>query len=563
MSVPEKLILTISVFFMISCARNRADTVYVNGSIWTGVESASRAQAIAVKDEFLVAVGSNENVEHLKDSNTKIVDLQGRFVVPGLMDAHTHFMDGGFQLVRLNFREVDSPEDFVYKIDSAAQKLEPGQWILGGNWDHEKWGGELPHHSWVDDVSKEYPVFVHRVDMHMAFANSKAMQLAGITGDTPDPPGGVIDRDHMNGNPTGILREAEAKELVQRVVTPPTEEERKRVLQKAMDYALMCGITQVHDMCSWEDLLTYRKVETAGEFRMRIYAAPWWTNWKKQIDYITEYGTGNRWLQWPALKGMMDGSLGSRTAWMHDPYKDDPSTRGVIVASDTVLFKTMMQEADAAGIRFAIHAIGTRANEWTLDQFRAVAKMNGRRERRFKVEHAQHLRNSEIVRFGREGVIPSVQPFHAIDDSRWAYKRVEEDVLGGTYAFKSLLNSDAKVVFGSDWTVAPMSPILGIYAAVTRETIDGSQPGGWHPNEKMTVDEALLAYTASVAYAGFQEDVLGTIEVGKLADFVVLSRDLFEIEPEEIKNTGVLRTVVGGKTRFLSADSGGKKPIWY
>jgi hypothetical protein len=223
----------------------------------------------------------------------------------------------------------------------------------------------------------------------------------------------------------------------------------------------------------------------------------------------------------------------------------------------------MMQEADAAGIRFAIHAIGTRANEWTLDQFRAVAKMNGRRERRFKVEHAQHLRNSEIMRFGREGVIPSVQPFHAIDDSRWAYKRVEEDVLGGTYAFKSLLNSDAKVVFGSDWTVAPMSPILGIYAAVTRETIDGSQPGGWHPNEKMTVDEALLAYTASVAYAGFQEDVLGTIEVGKLADFVVLSRDLFEIEPEEIKNTGVLRTVVGGKTRFLSADSGGKKPIWY
>ena len=563
MSVPKKLILTISVFFMISCARNRADTVYVNGSIWTGVESASRAQAIAVKGEFLVAVGSNENVEHLKDSNTKIVDLQGRFVVPGLMDAHTHFMDGGFQLVRLNFREVDSPEDFVYKIDSAAQKLEPGQWILGGNWDHEKWGGELPHHSWVDDVSKEYPVFVHRVDMHMAFANSKAMQLAGITGDTPDPPGGVIDRDHMNGNPTGILREAEAKELVQRVVTPPTEEERKRVLQKAMDYALMCGITQVHDMCSWEDLLTYRKVETAGEFRMRIYAAPWWTNWKKQIDYITEYGTGNRWLQWPALKGMMDGSLGSRTAWMHDPYKDDPSTRGVIVASDTVLFKTMMQEADAAGIRFAIHAIGTRANEWTLDQFRAVAKMNGRRERRFKVEHAQHLRNSEIMRFGREGVIPSVQPFHAIDDSRWAYKRVEEDVLGGTYAFKSLLNSDAKVVFGSDWTVAPMSPILGIYAAVTRETIDGSQPGGWHPNEKMTVDEALLAYTASVAYAGFQEDVLGTIEVGKLADFVVLSRDLFEIEPEEIKNTGVLRTVVGGKTRFLSADSGGKKPIWH
>ena len=458
MSLLSKLILTISVFFMASCATNKAEIVYVNGSIWTGVENAFRAQSMAVKGEYLVAVGSNEIVENFKDSNTEIVDLQGKFVVPGLMDAHTHFMDGGFQLVRLNFREVDSPEDFIFKIDSAAQKLKPGQWILGGNWDHEKWGGELPHRSWVDGISKEYPVFVHRVDMHMAFANSKAMELAGITGDTPDPPGGVIDRDHMNGNPTGILREAGAKELVQRVVSPPTEQERTRVLQKAMDYALMCGITQVHDMCSWEDLLTYRKVEASGELRMRIYAAPWWTNWKKQIDYIAEHGTGNQWLQWPALKGMMDGSLGSRTAWMHDPYKDDPNTRGVIVASDTVLFKRMIQEADAAGIRFAMHAIGTRANEWILDQYLAVTKMNGRRDRRFKIEHAQHLRNSEIVRFGREGVIPSVQPFHAIDDSRWANKRVEEDVLRGTYAFKSLLNSDAKVVFGSDWTVAPMSP---------------------------------------------------------------------------------------------------------
>ena len=563
MSVFEKLFLKIWVFLLVSCTSNNVDTVYLNGTIWTGVEGATRAQAMAVKGESLVVVGSNEKVERLKSPNTVVVDLKGRFVVPGLMDAHTHFMDGGFQLIRLNFREVDSPEDFVFKIDSVAQVMDPGQWILGGNWDHEKWGGELPHHSWVDDVSRENPVFVHRVDMHMAFANSKAMELAGITGETPDPPGGVIDRDHMTGNPTGIFREAGAKELVQRATTPPTEEERRRALQKAMDYALMSGVTQVHDMCSWEDLLTYRQVEASGEFRMRIYAAPWWTNWKNQIDYIAEHGTGNQWLQWPALKGMIDGSLGSHTAWMHDPYKDDPNTRGIIVTSDTVLFKTMMQEADEAGIRFAIHAIGTRANEWVLDQYLAVSEMNGEKERRSKIEHSQHLRTSEIERFGREGVIPSVQPYHAIDDSRWASKRVEEEILRGTYAFKSLLNSGATLVFGSDWTVAPMSPILGIYAAVTRETIDGSHLGGWYPDEKLTVEEALSAYTVSVAYAGFQENLLGTLEVGKLADFVVLSHDLFKIESEKIKNTGVLRTVVGGETRFLSTDPGGKKPIWY
>ncbi len=223
----------------------------------------------------------------------------------------------------------------------------------------------------------------------------------------------------------------------------------------------------------------------------------------------------------------------------------------------------MMFEADAAGIQLAIHAIGTRSNEWLLDHFVKVREQNGERSRRYKLEHAQHLRQSEIPRFGREGVIASVQPFHVIDDSRWAHKRIEEDVLEGTYAFRSLLDAGTVLAFGSDWTVAPISPILGIYSAVTRHTMDGSQPDGWYPEERLTVEESLKAYTSGVAYAGFQEHVLGTLEAGKLADFVVLSHDLFQVEPQEIKNTGVVRTVVGGETRFLSGDPGGKKPIWH
>ena len=548
---------------MCSCVREKADTVFINGSIWTGVEGSSRSQAMAVLGETIMKVGSNEDVNLVRGPETSVIDLEGRFVVPGMMDAHTHFMEGGFQLLRLNFREVDSPEDFIFKIDSAAQVLEPGQWILGGNWDHEKWGGELPHSDWVEDVSKDHPVYVHRVDMHMAFANSKAMELANITTEIADPEGGVIDRDHLTGNPTGILREQEAKVLVEKVIPNPTEDDRRRALEKAMDYALSMGITQVHNMCTWEDLMTYRAVHEKGGLRTRIYATPWWTNWEKQMALIKEHGKGDDWLQWSAIKGMIDGSLGSRTAWMHDPYKDDPSTRGVLVTSDTTIFVRMMHEADAAGIQLAIHAIGTRANEWLLNRFLDVKKNNGERSRRNKVEHVQHLRRSEMSRFGKESVIASVQPFHIIDDSRWAHKRINEDVLKGTFAFRSLLDSGATLAFGSDWTVAPISPILGIYGAVTRYTIDGSEPEGWYPDERLTVEQSLKAYTYGVAFAGFQNDILGTLEVGKLADFVILSNDLFKIPPQEIKNVGVLRTVVGGQAQFLSDEPGGKKPIWY
>ncbi len=566
-----KKVSLVSLSFLIlfsSCVIETADTVFINGSIWTGVDGAPRAEAIAIKGESLMAVGSNDELNSLKGPVTSVIDLEGKFVVPGMMDAHTHFMEGGFQLLRLNFRDVDSPEDFIFKIDSMAQTLEVGEWILGGNWDHEKWGGELPHVDWVEDVSKDHPVYVHRVDLHMAFANSKAMELAGITPEIADPEGGVIDRDHLTGNPTGILRESEAKVLVERVIPNSTDDDRRRAFQKATDYALSMGITQIHNMCNinmctWEDLQIIKSVHAEGGMRMRVYAAPWWTDWEKLSALIEENGKGDDWLRWAAVKAQMDGSLGSRTAWMHDPYKDDPSTSGVLVEPDTTVFKRMMYEADAAGIQLAIHAIGTRANEWLLDQFQKIQEKNGERPRRNRLEHAQHLRQSEIPRFGREHVIASVQPFHIIDDSRWAHKRINEDVLKGTYAFRSLLEAGATLAFGSDWTVAPISPILGIYGAVTRYTIDGSQPDGWYPEERLTVKQSLKAHTYGVAFAAFQEDVLGTLEAGKLADFVILSDDLFMIQPQEIKNVGVLRTVVGGKTQFLSDEPGGKKPIWH
>ena len=248
-----KKVSLVSLSFLIlfsSCVIETADTVFINGSIWTGVDGAPRAEAIAIKGESLMAVGSNDELNSLKGPVTSVIDLEGKFVVPGMMDAHTHFMEGGFQLLRLNFRDVDSPEDFIFKIDSLAQTLEVGEWILGGNWDHEKWGGELPHVDWVEDVSKDHPVYVHRVDLHMAFANSKAMELAGITPEIADPEGGVIDRDHLTGNPTGILRESEAKVLVERVIPNSTDDDRRRAFQKATDYALSMGITQIHNMCN-------------------------------------------------------------------------------------------------------------------------------------------------------------------------------------------------------------------------------------------------------------------------------------------------------------------------
>ncbi|MFB0516304.1 MAG: amidohydrolase [Candidatus Neomarinimicrobiota bacterium] len=526
----------------------RADVIYLNGSIWTGVAGAIRAEALAVQDEEIMAVGSITEINSLQGPQTKVVDLQGGFVVPGLIDNHTHFISGGQQLASVDLRDASSREEFIRRLGEFAGKLPDGRWITGGDWDHEAWGGELPQRDWIDAVTREVPVFVSRLDGHMALANSKALELAGITPETLDPEGGMIVRDRATGRPTGILKD-EAMGLVYAVIPEVTEQERDEALVRAMNHAVLHGVTQIYDMGSWRDLETYRRAAQTNSLKLRVYSFVPISTWSQLKQYREEHGRGDAWHRWGGLKGFVDGSLGSTTAWFYKPYDDAPGTSGLMV-TDTSKLRAWISAGDAAGFQIAVHAIGDRANDWILNTYASIAAANGPRDRRFRIEHAQHLTVAAIARFHRQGVIPAMQPYHAIDDGRWAEKRIGPDRIKTTYAFRSLLDAGAPLCFGSDWTVAPLSPLEGIYAAVTRRTIDGLNPEGWVPEQKITVEQALRCYTINAAYAGFFETQTGTLEPGKLADFVVLSEDLFAIDPVDIPQVQVLMTVVGSKVQY-------------
>ncbi|MFB3131560.1 MAG: amidohydrolase [Rhodothermales bacterium] len=529
------------------------EVIYTNGLIWTGAREEPWAEALAVHEGALLDVGPAARVEALRQAGTRVVDLGGRFVVPGFIDNHTHFLSGGFQLASVELRDADTPGEFARRLGAFAATVSEGRWILGGDWDHERWGGELPRRAWIDSLTAAHPVFVSRLDGHMALANSKALALAGLTRETPDPEGGAIVRDPDTGEPTGILKDA-AMALVARVVPDPSEEERDEALERAMAHALSLGVTQVHDVGSlggWTDLATYRRAQAQGRLRLRIYAFVPLGAWQRLDAYVRQHGLGDDWLRWGGLKGFVDGSLGSTTAWFYAPYTDAPETSGLLVTDTTALRRDIL-EADAHGLHLAVHAIGDRANDWLLDCFAEAVAQNAPRDRRFRIEHAQHLTPEAVARFARQGVVPSMQPYHAIDDGRWAEKRIGPERIETTYAFRALLEAGAALTFGSDWTVAPISPLEGIYAAVTRRTLDGAHPEGWVPQQKITVEEALRAYTAANAYAGFQEARLGTLEPGKGADFVVLSGNLFEMNPEDITSVRVLRTVVGGQNQYVA-----------
>ena len=531
-----------------------ADAVFLNGAFWTGTDDATQAEAVAITDGAFVAVGSNAEIEPFIDAATETVDLDGAFVVPGFIDNHTHFLVGGFGLASVQLRDAASPEDFSRRLADFAATQPAGRWIQQGDWDHENWGGELPRKEWIDEGTAENPVLVWRLDGHMALANSLAIELAGITAETPDPAGGEIVRDE-NGEPTGVFKDT-AAELILAVIPPPSDEEHDKALEAAMAHAISRGVTQIHDMSSgagdWASLAAFRRAHAAGTLDMRIYSFTHLSDWARVRDYVVENGRGDDWLRWGGVKAYTDGSLGSTTALFYQPYNDAPETSGLFFHDPDEL-KGWIVSADAAGLHVTVHAIGDRANDWLLDVFEAAAAENGGdiAERRFRVEHAQHLSAGAASRFGALGVIPSMQPYHAIDDGRWAGKRIGPDRIKRTYAFRSLLDAGAPLTFGSDWTVAPISPLQGIYAAVTRRTLDGANPEGWVPEEKISVEEALHAYTAANAYAGFQEDRLGVIAPGMLADFVVLSDDLFAIDPANIKNVRVLRTVIGGEEKFV------------
>ncbi|MEY3946849.1 MAG: hypothetical protein RJB03_1555 [Bacteroidota bacterium] len=541
--------LLVMVFFILSCSGKKADKVYFNGNIWTGDVSNPVATVIAIKDGKIVYVGDDADAY----SASEKIDLEGKLVVPGFTDNHTHFLSAGYGLSSVKLKDAMTKSAFIQRIADFCKSHPDSTWVMEGSWDHENWGGELPSKEWIDSVTGDHPLFISRYDGHMAFANSKAMALAGITATTPSPDGGVIGKN-AKGEPTGIFKDA-AMNLINQVIPAPTTQQLDEYFDAAAKHAVARGVTNTNDMNSyggWVDMETYRRAAGTDRMLLRMYSFVPLATWEKLDSFVQKNGRGDDMLKWGGLKGYVDGSLGSTTAWFHQPYLDDPHSHGLNI-TDTNLLKKWVMGADKAGLHVAVHAIGDRANDFILGVYEAAAKANGDRDRRFRVEHAQHVSQSAIDRFAQQQVIASMHPYHLVDDGIWAYKRLDTHRLKGTYAINSMLDKNVMVSFGSDWPVAPIDPLFGIYSAVTRRTGDNKNPGGWYPKEKVTVEQALRAYTTGNAYGSFLDGKIGVLKEGYYADFAVLNEDIFKIAPENLKSVKVARTVMNGRDVFVAA----------
>ncbi|HXW57013.1 MAG TPA: amidohydrolase family protein [Candidatus Cybelea sp.] len=544
-------------------AKPAADLIIRNAKIWTVDRSMPTAQAVAVLGDRIVAVGSNRDVEAWRGPRTEVLDAGGKLLLPGFDDAHVHFIDGGAQLDAVQLTDATSAEEFVRRIGERAKTTPPGEWILGGDWDETKWTpAELPTKELIDRVAPSVPVFVSRYDGHMGVGNSLALRLAGVTAKTPDIPGGVIVRD-AQGNPTGALKD-EAMSYMDKVIPPMSHAQRLRAARRAMLHAAAVGVTSVQNMsAAYADIAVYAELLGAGELTTRIYAAPLIT---QAVDDQAKIGIrrafGGPWLRIGAVKAFADGSLGSRTAYFFAPYDDQPGNRGLLAGDmhPLSLMRDRMMRADAAGLQICTHAIGDEGISVILDLYSEIVRAHGQADRRLRIEHAQHVAAKDFDRFAQLHVIASVQPYHAIDDGRWAEARIGQDRASRTYAFRTFLSHGVRLAFGTDWDVAPLNPLLGIYAAVTRATLDGKNPNGWFPEQKLTVAEAVEAYTLGSAHAEFEEREKGSITPGKLADMVLLSDDIFSIAPVRIRDVTVLKTFVGGKLVWDASHPTGGEP---
>jgi hypothetical protein len=535
-----------------------ATLVLVHGHIWTEDAAQPEAEAIAVSGNRILRVGTSEDVLRLAGPSTRVIDLHGRRVVPGFNDAHVHFVIGGLVLANVQLGDASSQAEFRERIARFAQSQPAGEWILSGIWDHERWTpAVLPTHQLIDDVTPKNPVFVMRLDGHMGLANALAMKLAGVDRNTKDVPGGVIVRD-AEGNPTGMFKDA-AMTLIHRVIPPLSLQQTETAILAAQREAARNGVTSVQEMADDQDdtsgaehLRALQVLEREGRLAVRISVNLRLLDWKNLAGSGIQAGFNDGHIQVGGLKAFADGGLGASTAWLFEPYMDAPNTSGL--ATDELQHSeqmfTDMKGADQAGLQIAIHAIGDRANRTILDLYQRLEKEDGPRDRRLRIEHAQHLTAPDIPRFAQLHVIASMQPYHAIDDGRWAQKRLGAERIRYAYDFRSLLDSGATLAFGSDWPVAPMEPLMGIYAAVTRRTLDNRNPNGWIPEQKISATQAVHAYTAGSAYAQFDEKTKGSLEPGKLADLVVLSRDIFHIDPVQIEDTHVDLTIFDGRVIY-------------
>jgi len=538
------------VLALLGACGSRADIVIEGGPVWTGL-STGRGQpgAVAIAGGRILAIGDSAEIARYVESRTQVLQAHGGLIMPGLADGHTHFIAGGFQLASVNLRDAATPQEFVRRLREYASHLKPGEWILGGDWDHTLWrGAPLPHHEWIDSVTPNNPVFISRLDGHMALANAAAMRAAKITSATRDPVGGEIPRD-ARGEPIGIFKD-NAEGLIDAAIPAPSVEQEDSALSRALVHAASLGVTATGNMsASWANLAAYKRMEHAGRMTLRVSLYLPLEDWRTVADSVRQHGAGDDWVRIGGVKGYMDGSAGSRTAFFFEPFSDSAGYRGLMRQPESDI-RAWVGAADSAGLQIAVHAIGDRANAIILAIYDSVARAHGPRDRRLRVEHAQHLRPQEIPLFGARRVVPSMQPFHAIDDGRWVEQRIGPERIKTTYAFRTLLDTDAPLAFGSDWTVAPLNPMLGVYAAVTRRTLDGKNPNGWVPDQKITVGEALRAYTHGNAWATFNEQKWGTLAAGRFADVVVLDHDPFAVPAESLGTIKPRYTIVGGRVVY-------------
>jgi predicted amidohydrolase YtcJ len=534
------------------CARAPSADLALFGRVWTGDSNNPWVQAVAIRGDTIVAVGDSATIARLVGSGTTVIAPPGGFVAPGFLDDHVHLRWGGFQLASVDLRDATTPAEFTRRIQAFAATLQPGEWITGGDWDHEKWPGTpLPDRNWIDSVTPNNPVFVNRLDGHMALANSLALKAAKLGRNMRDIPGGTVLR-RRDGELTGVFKD-EAMNPVTAAIPEPSASQLDSALARAMRHAASLGVVGVSSVSTgWADIAALERARARGTLTLRVSNYIPLNEWRAMADSVKARGTGDQWIRTAGVKGFVDGSLGSTTALMFGPYRDAPNTRGLWVTPEDSL-RRWIGAADSAGIQVVVHAIGDRANALLLDIFDSVAKVHGPRDRRFRIEHAQHLRQQDIPRFGAQGVIPSMQPYHAADDGRWAWKRIGPELIKGTYAFRSLLDSGARLACGSDWTVAPLDPRVGIQAAVTRQTLDGKNPEGWVPEQKISVEEALRCYTVNNAFGVFAESRRGTLKPGYLADLVVLDRDLTKIPATAIEQARVVATIVAGRVVYRDA----------
>ena len=533
-----------------------AELVVVNGKIWTGDPKNAEVTALAVWKNRIIVAGNDGEAKAVAGPNTKVIDAHGQRIVPGFYDSHAHVLGGGLQLARVELKDAKDEAEFGRRLVEFDKKMPTGRWMTGGNWDHDRaFKGVLPTAELLDKYVKDRPVFIRRYDGHMAVCNTAALKIAKITAETKNPLGGVIERLADGKTPSGSLKD-NAMDLVGRHIPEPDESEITDAIIAALKAAAEVGVTSIQDMGGMEGdtrriyFRQLQKMAAEEKLTCRIdVRLP--LNAHRELSTIgITAGFGGDYLRLGGLKAFMDGSLGSSTAKMFEPYVSDANTTGVFV-TPPALMQAQVAAADKSGLNVCVHAIGDRANAELLDIYEKVTVANGPRDRRFRIEHVQHLRPQDYPRFKQIGVIASMQPFHIADDGRWAEGRIGAKRCESSYAFRSLIDAGAVLAFGSDWPVAPLDPLPGVDAAVNRTTLDGGHPNGWVPAQRITVAEAIAGYTTGSAFGGYQEKDRGTLEVGKLADFAVLDRDIFSAnEKTKIGTTKVMMTVVGGKIVF-------------